>query len=100
MSPTFEDSSCSASEQINLQQLRKEVMWLKSFLTTEPYRVALCHNDVQALNIVYEPISEKITFIDMEYASYNYCYFDIANHFCEYGGFLLSTVHNFIIQVL
>ena len=30
--------------------------------------------------------SEKVTFIDYEYAAYNYAAYDIADHFTEYAG--------------
>lgn len=31
--------------------------------------------------------TQNIFFVDMEYGSYNYRGFDIANHFCEFSGF-------------
>jgi thiamine kinase-like enzyme len=30
--------------------------------------------------------SDKISFIDHEYAMFNYQPYDIGNHFCEYAG--------------
>jgi len=31
-------------------------------------------------------LAEKVTFIDFEYAAYNYEAHDIAMHFCDYPG--------------
>jgi ethanolamine kinase len=33
--------------------------------------------------------SDKISFIDHEYAMFNYQPYDIGNHFCEYAGIYL-----------
>lgn len=44
-----------------------------------------CHNDLLLKNIIYHETS-GITFIDFEYADFNFQAFDIANHFCEFAG--------------
>jgi ethanolamine kinase len=55
--------------------------------------VVFCHNDLLHANIIYSKdgefgdAKECVTFIDFEYAGYNYRGFDIANHFCEWAGF-------------
>lgn len=48
--------------------------------------VTFCHNDLLPRNIVYDDKREKITFIDVEYAMFNYAPFDVANHFLEFAG--------------
>jgi len=37
-------------------------------------------------------MAEKVSFIDFEYAAYNYQAFDIAMHFCDYAGNDYNTV--------
>jgi thiamine kinase-like enzyme len=32
-------------------------------------------------------INDRVQIIDYEYGGYNYCGFDVANHFCEHAGF-------------
>lgn len=49
--------------------------------------VVFCHNDLLLKNIIYhETPKEGVTFIDFEYADFNYQAFDIGNHFCEFAG--------------
>lgn len=38
-----------------------------------------------------DDISDKVSFIDYEYADTNYNLFDIANHFNEYAGMFRSS---------
>jgi len=45
------------------------------------------HNDLLSANIIYDKEIDKISFIDYEYACYNYRGFDLGNHFCEFAGF-------------
>lgn len=75
------------------------------------YRVVYAHNDLLSGNILHVETPESIAacaadsssprvptgsptyhedrvqIIDYEYGGYNYCGFDIANHFCEHAGF-------------
>ena len=48
--------------------------------------LVLCHNDLNAQNIIYNEKNQSVSFIDFEYAHINYALFDIANHFVEYCG--------------
>jgi thiamine kinase-like enzyme len=43
--------------------------------------IVLAHNDLVCCNIL--SCDGEICFIDMEYAGFNYCEFDLANMFCE-----------------
>lgn len=49
--------------------------------------VVFCHNDLLCANIIFNPETKDVSFIDYEYGSFNYRSFDIANHFCEFAGF-------------
>lgn len=49
--------------------------------------IVFCHNDLLCANIIFNPETKDVAFIDYEYGSFNYRSFDIANHFCEFGGF-------------
>ncbi|KAJ2705543.1 hypothetical protein FB645_002332 [Coemansia sp. IMI 203386] len=49
--------------------------------------VVFSHNDLLSGNIIMSETKDKVSFIDYEYAMYNYRGFDIANHFNEYAGF-------------
>lgn len=44
------------------------------------------HNDLLLGNIVYTSSLHRVTFIDYEYADYNFQAFDIGNHFAEFAG--------------
>ncbi|CAF3260125.1 unnamed protein product [Rotaria socialis] len=48
--------------------------------------LVLCHNDLLVKNIIYNEKTATVSFIDFEYAHFNYALFDIANHFVEYAG--------------
>ncbi|XP_075235260.1 ethanolamine kinase 1 isoform X2 [Lycorma delicatula] len=64
--------------------LRKELALLQSELSSVGSPVVFCHNDLLLANVIHRPTS--VTFIDYEYASYNYQAFDIGNHFDEFAG--------------
>ncbi|KAL3982675.1 Choline/ethanolamine kinase family protein [Acanthocheilonema viteae] len=59
---------------------------LKDIIQRRQSKVVFCHNDLLIHNIIYDDKTDSISFIDYEYADYNYQDFDIANHFCEYAG--------------
>lgn len=51
-----------------------------------------CHNDLLLGNVIYTEALNKVTFIDYEYAEYNYQGFDIGNHFTEFAGNLFFYI--------
>jgi len=76
--------------------------------------ISLCHNDLLSGNILvsHDLLSiinncapsarddnfnntDGITLIDYEYAAYNYRGYDLANHFCEFGGFDFNIKEHF-----
>ena len=70
-------------------ELEQEVSFLKYLLPNLGSPIVFCHNDLLLKNIIYhtEPVTgPAVTFIDFEYAGYNFQAFDIANHFCEFAG--------------
>ncbi|KAF0979106.1 hypothetical protein FDP41_002176 [Naegleria fowleri] len=54
------------------------------------FSVGFCHNDLLALNVLYNDQDDSVHFIDYEYCGYSYRAFDIGNHFDEYAGFDLK----------
>ncbi|KAI2803706.1 hypothetical protein RDWZM_001636 [Blomia tropicalis] len=68
------------------RNLNQEVDFMETVLPNIKSPVVFCHNDLLMKNIIYNKSDEKISFIDFEYSNYNYQAFDIANHFCEFGG--------------
>ncbi|RWS23836.1 Ethanolamine kinase 1-like protein, partial [Leptotrombidium deliense] len=84
------DSYADCSDEIkrilpNKQQLTEEVQLLESHLSSMGSPVVFCHNDLLLKNIVRNK-RKDVTFIDFEYADFNYQAFDIGNHFCEFAG--------------
>ncbi|XP_065205682.1 ethanolamine kinase 2 [Planococcus citri] len=64
--------------------LKEELEELKRTLENVSNPVVFCHNDLLLANIIHR--NNSVTFIDYEYAGYNYQAFDIANHFAEFAG--------------
>ncbi|KAJ2824189.1 hypothetical protein IWW50_003447 [Coemansia erecta] len=60
---------------------------LEKLLSRVDSPVVFAHNDLLSGNIIMAESRDHVSFIDYEYATYNYRGFDIANHFCEYAGF-------------
>jgi Choline/ethanolamine kinase len=80
---------------IDLVQYRAELNWLRHDIEQSPHlRVAFCHNDLLAANILYKSGGNDgndddvptIQLIDFEYGGWNYISFDIANHWNEHAG--------------
>lgn len=66
--------------------LRNDVLELKQALQYVESPIVFCHNDLLLANVIYSEEKHSVTFIDYEYANYNYQAFDIANHFAEFAG--------------
>ncbi|CAL1269132.1 unnamed protein product [Larinioides sclopetarius] len=67
-------------------KLKEEIECLKEHLVKLESPVVFSHNDLLLKNIIYNREKDEVTFIDYEYADYNYQGFDIGNHFCEFMG--------------
>lgn len=63
-----------------MEQLQEKI--LESCQETDK---VFCHNDLNSNNIINDNNGE-IHFIDFEFSSKTYYQYDIANHFCEFGG--------------
>ncbi|KAJ2575367.1 hypothetical protein GGH19_003062 [Coemansia sp. RSA 1807] len=71
----------------SMSMLERELAYLEPLLTAANSPVVFAHNDLLSGNIIMSETRDRVSFIDYEYANYNYRGFDIANHFCEYAGF-------------
>lgn len=69
-----------------IRQLKDEFAELYKQLETLNSPIVFCHNDLLLGNVVYEKSTDRITFIDYEYAGQNFQAFDIGNHFTEFAG--------------
>jgi len=70
----------------SVARLRDEFNELYSALEKTNSPVLFCHNDLLPGNVIYTEESNKVTFIDYEYAEPNHQAFDIGNHFAEFPG--------------
>jgi ethanolamine kinase len=84
-------------DEIRLADIRTNLSLLKEYMQRFPCAVGFCHNDCLAANILtyenndnnnngHENRHDFVQLIDFEYGGYNYCSFDIANHWNEYAG--------------
>lgn len=70
----------------NVSKLTKEFDFLYGELKKLDSPIVFAHNDLLLGNVIYTKEKEQVTFIDYEYADYNYQAFDIGNHFTEFPG--------------
>lgn len=75
--------------------MRQEISKLASHLKLLNNPIVFAHNDLLLGNLIYTETENKITFIDYEYAAYNYQAFDIGNHFCEFAGLDASDLSRY-----
>ncbi|CAG9764611.1 unnamed protein product [Ceutorhynchus assimilis] len=66
--------------------LNEEIIDLQMALEKVDSPTVFCHNDLLLGNVVFTENENNVTFIDYEYAAFNYQPFDIANHFAEFVG--------------
>lgn len=72
-----------------VERLRQELGVLQAELSELGSPIVFCHNDLLLANLIHRhrhPHPASVTFIDYEYAAYNYQAFDIGNHFDEFAG--------------
>ncbi|KAJ2009882.1 hypothetical protein GGI04_000091 [Coemansia thaxteri] len=74
-------------DNFSTEMLHSEVALLEATLVGLRSPVVFAHNDLLSGNIIMDDSKSAVSFIDYEYAMYNYRGFDIANHFNEYAGF-------------
>ena len=81
-----EKDDARAQELLDLSKISIELDWLKSDAIPTDAKVAFCHNDLLAGNIMKHDSNGEIQLIDFEYGGVNFVSFDIANHFNEFAG--------------
>ncbi|XP_073828793.1 ethanolamine kinase 1 [Musca autumnalis] len=69
-----------------IKRMRDEFAELYKRLESLDSPVVFAHNDLLLGNVVYTESRKTVTFIDYEYADYNFQAFDIGNHFTEFAG--------------
>lgn len=67
-------------------QIREELQQLESSLKNCDNPIVFAHNDLLLGNVIYTQSEDSVTFIDFEYAAFNYQPYDIGNHFAEFVG--------------
>ncbi|GAM18000.1 hypothetical protein SAMD00019534_011750 [Acytostelium subglobosum LB1] len=72
---------------LRVDEMKQEAKMLEATLSNLNSPIVFCHNDLLSRNIIVDTQSEKASFIDFEYANYNFRGFEIGNHFNEYAGF-------------
>ncbi|XP_055389828.1 ethanolamine kinase [Condylostylus longicornis] len=76
----------------SISALRKEFEELYKILEKLDSPLVFCHNDLLLGNVIYNENSNRVTFIDYEYAEINYQGFDIGNHFAEFTGIEVDEI--------
>ncbi|XP_055322722.1 ethanolamine kinase [Sitodiplosis mosellana] len=69
-----------------IHEIRAEFNRLYAVVSKIKSPVVFAHNDLLLGNILYDTSAEIVTFIDYEYADYNFQAFEIGNHFTEFAG--------------
>lgn len=86
---TYSDSQIDERVKANflpIRQFKDEFAELYKHLAPLNSPMVFCHNDLLLGNVIYEKATDRITFIDYEYAGPNFQAFDIGNHFTEFAG--------------
>ncbi|KAJ3306814.1 hypothetical protein HDV03_003851 [Kappamyces sp. JEL0829] len=68
----------------SLESIKTELASLQARLERLQSPVVFCHNDLLSGNIIYNPGTKRVRFIDYEYGGPSYRGFDLGNHFCEW----------------
>ncbi|EFA74777.1 ethanolamine kinase A [Heterostelium album PN500] len=71
---------------LRVPEMKQEFKQLEETLAKLNSPIVFCHNDLLSRNIIVDG-EEKASFIDFEYANYNFRGFELGNHFNEYAGF-------------
>lgn len=86
---TYSDSQIDERVKANFppnRHFKDEFAALYKHLAALNSPIVFCHNDLLLGNVIYEQSTDRITFIDYEYAGQNFQAFDIGNHFTEFAG--------------
>eukprot|EP01132_Coremiostelium_polycephalum_P003156 gene3156-3949_t len=75
-------------QSLQVQKMIEESKQLEKLLAQQHNSpIVFCHNDLLSRNIIVSATCDKASFIDFEYANYNFRGFELGNHFNEYAGF-------------
>ena len=66
--------------------LQQKIDEAKQLLSKFKSPIALCHNDLQFGNLIYDSSAQKITLIDVEYAGMNHVACELGDFFSEFAG--------------
>ena len=87
----FEDSGKKAAyDRIDFPLIKKELKDVEDMCKKISPAIVWVHSDLLPGNIMLDPVTDDMTFIDFEYSTYGYQGFDIGNHWCECMGLELN----------
>ncbi|KAJ3447502.1 ethanolamine kinase [Anaeramoeba flamelloides] len=73
------------SEILHFQKIEKLVLNLKQLVKkTIQSDLCICHNDLNYSNIIINPKTKEVKFIDFEFCAINNPWFDLGNHLVQY----------------
>ncbi|KAJ8931763.1 hypothetical protein NQ314_015295 [Rhamnusium bicolor] len=67
-------------------KIEEEIKQVRNVMEILGSPVVFAHNDLLLGNVIFTESENSVTFIDFEYAAFNYQAFDIGNHFAEFVG--------------
>jgi len=82
--PRAEQRDALARSPLSPAALARELDYLEPRAKNADATVTFCHNDLLPGNILFDESAQRVTFLDVEYGSYNYRCFDIGNHWNEF----------------
>lgn len=86
-----------------IEKLREEYEELRKSIEDIKSPIVFAHNDLLLGNILVDHDANRVTFIDYEYAAFNFQAYDIGNHFDEFAGkkpTIITTTVELIILFL
>lgn len=88
----FQDPTKKAAfEKVDFQALKSELKRCQEMCRRIDPAIVWVHSDLLPGNIMLDPVTDAMTFIDFEYSTYGYQGFDIGNHWCECMGLELKA---------
>ncbi|CAL8081249.1 unnamed protein product [Calicophoron daubneyi] len=84
--PTPQETARYCDRYPKPSQWLSEVEYLEQALKNPCSPLVLCHGDIFPRNIIVSPDETSVTFIDLEYCSFDHSALDIAGYFCEVSG--------------
>jgi thiamine kinase-like enzyme len=82
---SIENAAISASPELDMDLISRALSELRLRVPSD-CELVFCHNDLPQTNLMTDESTQDLRIIDLEYGSWNYAPFDVANHFMEYCG--------------